>query len=180
MDVYLCRHGQTEWNLQGRLQGNLDSPLTYLGRQQAKQTVPQLQQLMPKRILCSDLGRCIDTAHIINRKLSLPLTVTHLLRERCFGQLQGVFPEERSLLWEQYHHRHKKNSLNIIGAESALEIQYRVEQFVSLIRQLPYESVLVVSHGEWIRSFLNWHRKLQPWSTSLPLPGHCHLIAVTL
>lgn len=180
MKVYLCRHGQTEWNLQGRLQGDLDSPLTYLGRQQAIRAVPQLQQLMPKKIICSDLGRSIDTAHIINRKLALPLTMTHLLRERCFGQLQGVSPEYHSQLWAQYHRRHQQNSLNIVGAESALAIRYRVEQFVSLLLQQPHESVLVVGHGEWIRSFLNWHHGLQPWSASLSLPDNCQLLTVTL
>jgi len=54
--LYLIRHGQTEWNRKGRLQGGKDSPLTVLGRQQAKAAAISLQKTAPRSILASPLG----------------------------------------------------------------------------------------------------------------------------
>lgn len=180
MTIYLCRHGQTLWNLEGRLQGQLDSPLTALGLQQAQQLVPSLTPLALDQIICSDLGRCVRTAHTINQSLALPLSHNPLLRERCFGELQGVSPNIQPLLWQQYHMRHQQNELAIADAESALDVHRRVQQFVRQLLSHPQQNILVVSHGEWIRSLLNWQQGLEAWSGDVALPLHCQLITADI
>ncbi|MCD9522997.1 histidine phosphatase family protein [Photobacterium carnosum] len=176
MTIYLCRHGQTLWNFEGRLQGQFDSQLTALGLQQAQQMVPSLTSLALDQIICSDLGRCVRTAHMINQSLALPLSHNSLLRERCFGALQGVLPNIQPLLWQQYHMRHQQNELAIAGAESAFDVQWRVQQFITQLFAHPQQNILIVSHGEWIRSFLNWQQGLVAWSGDVALPQHCQLI----
>lgn len=85
-DLYLIRHGQTAWNLQGRLQGHLDSPLTDLGREQAMVLRPLLASL-PARRLCSPLGRAVQTARILFP--DEPLTLDPRLAEIGLGDFSG-------------------------------------------------------------------------------------------
>lgn len=73
MPIFLSRHGQTQWNLSGRLQGHLDSPLTPLGIKQAQQLALKADSLGIKRVISSDLGRAIQTAEIVASQLSCPI-----------------------------------------------------------------------------------------------------------
>ena len=87
--LVLIRHGQTTWNTQGRLQGQLDIPLDALGRRQAARLADALQDEGISAVVSSDLSRAWDTALALAGPLGLPLRADPGLRERCFGVLQG-------------------------------------------------------------------------------------------
>lgn len=85
----LVRHGQSEWNSAGRMQGHADSPLTPEGRRQAQSASRKLTGF--DWVVSSDLSRALDTAVIISRELSIPrLEPRAALREIDVGPWQGL------------------------------------------------------------------------------------------
>ena len=91
---YLVRHGETEWNAAGRMQGHLDSPLTAVGRQQAARLPEHLAGRGITRIISSDLGRCLATVAPAAAALGLDVETEVRLRERNLGEMQGSTREE--------------------------------------------------------------------------------------
>lgn len=89
MRIYLVRHPETEWNREGRLQGHLDSPLTEAGRESARRMAKNLKFRNIGVIYSSDLGRCLETARILNGVLRVRILKRRSLRERDFGKLNG-------------------------------------------------------------------------------------------
>ena len=87
--VFLVRHGETEWNVAGRRQGQLDSPLTAAGRQQAEQLAATLAAERPDAIFSSPLGRATTTAGIIARACGLVPVVVPELTEIDHGDFAG-------------------------------------------------------------------------------------------
>lgn len=87
--VTLLRHGQTEYNAGGRMQGHLDTQLTEVGRAQAAAAAPLLAGLPFDRIVTSDLSRAHDTAVAVADATGLPLSVDKRLRETHLGTWQG-------------------------------------------------------------------------------------------
>lgn len=92
--LVLWRHGRTEWNSQGRFQGQTDVPLDEVGVRQAKAAAAQLMHLPPSRIVSSDLGRARVTAQSLADVVSLPVVVDQRLRETNAGIWQGLSREE--------------------------------------------------------------------------------------
>ena len=90
--VYFTRHGQTVWNVENKICGITDSPLTDQGRQQARALARQLEADSHgiTRILCSPLSRARETAEIVAAGTGLPLTVEPRLREQAFGRYEGT------------------------------------------------------------------------------------------
>ncbi len=96
-DLWILRHGETEWNRAGRLQGQLDSPLTETGVAQARAQGAILRELdLPKgvQMTVSPLERALRTAEIANAALGLPLVQDPALMEINLGQWQGQTPLE--------------------------------------------------------------------------------------
>lgn len=89
LDLYLVRHGETEENVAGILQGWLPGTLTARGREQARQLRDALRGRRFDAFYTSDLRRAAQTACILNEALHMPLQETPLLRERDWGSLTG-------------------------------------------------------------------------------------------
>jgi 2,3-bisphosphoglycerate-dependent phosphoglycerate mutase/probable phosphoglycerate mutase len=87
--LILLRHGQTDYNVAGRMQGHLDSVLTAEGHQQAAAVAPTLAALGPDRVISSDLRRAVDTAEVIGAACGLPVKFDARLRETHLGLWQG-------------------------------------------------------------------------------------------
>jgi 2,3-bisphosphoglycerate-dependent phosphoglycerate mutase/probable phosphoglycerate mutase len=87
--VVLLRHGQTDYNVAGRMQGHLDSKLTEDGLAQAVAAAPDIAKAGPERIISSDLSRARDTAGFIGGACGLPVALDPRLRETHLGQWQG-------------------------------------------------------------------------------------------
>lgn len=86
----LLRHGQTEWNAGSRMQGQLDTALTDLGRAQAVAAAEVLAKRQPLRIVSSDLRRAYDTAVTLGERTGLEVAVDPRLRETHLGDWQGL------------------------------------------------------------------------------------------
>lgn len=88
--LVLLRHGQTEWNAGSRMQGQLDTDLTDLGRDQAAAAAEVLAKRQPVAIVSSDLRRALDTATALGERSGVPVRVDQRLRETHLGDWQGL------------------------------------------------------------------------------------------
>ncbi|WP_394154311.1 histidine phosphatase family protein [Vibrio maritimus] len=170
MKLILIRHGQTTWNLEGRLQGWLDSALTPEAVD-AVQTMA-LPHLSSPTLYSSDLGRAEKTAMIIAKRLGLDLKTDSRLRERSFGRLEGELIGRQFIdnsvdshsAWKTYHSRYKAPVGNAFCIEDERIFENRVRCFLSSINhQSPSSEIIVVSHGEWIRACKNILSGIPAW-----------------
>jgi broad specificity phosphatase PhoE len=92
--LVLLRHGQTDYNVAGRMQGHIDSVLTETGLEQAAQVAPAIARLAPDRIISSDLGRAVDTAEAVAAVRGQPVKLDARLRETHLGEWQGQTVEQ--------------------------------------------------------------------------------------
>lgn len=175
----LIRHGQTDWNRDGRIQGTSDIPLNQTGRQQARDTaavlLDRMDPALPVAVAASDLARARETAEIIADELSLP--APHLypeLRERNYGEAEGMTGDEIEARWGTRH------ASDVPGAEPWPQVRRRavrgVRQVARDVRRLTAPgaaSVIVVSHGALIRELVRHisHGDLPDPATRLPNGG---------
>jgi probable phosphoglycerate mutase len=148
--IVLIRHGETLWNLEGRIQGHLDSPLTKIGLAQAEALGNYLKSEKFTAIYSSDLGRAYETARCISKQNGLPITIERQLRERNFGILQGVLKDTlASQFPEAYHHyRAYEPEYVVPKGESFKQFNARcVKCFEKLAKKHVGERILVVAHG---------------------------------
>ena len=92
--LVMLRHGQTEYNLGSRMQGQLDTELTELGRAQAVAAAAALAKHQPLLIVSSDLRRAYDTAVALEERTGLPVHADDRLRETHLGDWQGMTHNE--------------------------------------------------------------------------------------
>jgi len=88
--ILLARHGETDWNVEGRWQGHADPPLNARGREQAEALAERLVDTAFDAIYSSDLARAKQTAEIVARRLGLPVTTDRGLREIDVGSWSGL------------------------------------------------------------------------------------------
>lgn len=158
MDIYLARHGQTEWNVSGRSQGRLDSPLTPLGVQQAEAHAQTLAAIPFVRAYTSPMGRAVRTAQIILAGREVPLTALDDLAELDHGDLGGLLPEERLALFPELRAQRQRDKYNTVlpGGESYATAAPRALQALAQIKSTGPGPVLIVSH-EMIGRLLRMH-----------------------
>lgn len=149
MFLYLVRHGETDWNLQRRIQGSTDIPLNDTGRQQARTTGRLLARRTWDAIYSSPLSRAFETGSIIAGELGLPEpTAVASLVERSYGEAEGLSDPE---LEERF-----PAGTPVPGRETREEVIGRVlPALLEIAERHSEQSVLVVSHGGVIRSILN-------------------------
>ncbi|MBF7021004.1 histidine phosphatase family protein [Staphylococcus kloosii] len=146
-EVCLVRHGETDWNKAGKLQGRTDVPLNETGKLQAQACGKLLQQQSWDVIIASPLSRAKDTAEIINTYLNLPLRVMPEFIERGFGDAEGLTAAERH---EKYPNRDSKNS------ESTEALNRRLKEGLTTINNdYPNQKVLLITHGAAIHQILD-------------------------
>src|SRR5215471_14440301 len=92
--IWLIRHGQTDWNAAGRVQGHTPTDLNEAGRQQAQRLASILAGRSFAAVISSDLPRAAQTAQVIADALKLKVQQTEALRERSFGTYEGATWEE--------------------------------------------------------------------------------------
>jgi 2,3-bisphosphoglycerate-dependent phosphoglycerate mutase/probable phosphoglycerate mutase len=95
----LLRHGQTDFNVAGRMQGHLDSVLTETGLSQVVRAAPEVARFAPDRLVSSDLRRAVDTADVIGAASAVPVKVDARLRETHLGEWQGLTVPEIEAGW---------------------------------------------------------------------------------
>lgn len=153
IELFAIRHGETEWNIQHRFQGQQNSPLTAHGRNQAIEKQAEAMRLHPDALYCSDLPRAMETAALLfpNRTP----TYTPLLRELAMGALEGVSidnPGEYAGLAQRLFQQ-PEAYVPTEGAESMAQLLSRARDFLALmVEGHPGERVAAVAHGAIIRA----------------------------
>jgi probable phosphoglycerate mutase len=89
-ELFIFRHGETDWNAEGRFQGHIDIPLNDVGRVQARALALTLQSEGLEAVLSSDLSRAHETARIVGAALGVPVFTDEKLRESHLGEAQGM------------------------------------------------------------------------------------------
>lgn len=154
MTVYLVRHGETTWNVEGRVQGWADAPLSGRGREQARTTGEHLADAGVDRLVVSDLHRTQETARLLEAGgLDAETTYERAWRERNFGEYEGL---DRDVVAERHPEFEPDASLTAVsdvpGGESLDEFLQRVlAGWESLLAGYEGESVAVVTHGGPVR-----------------------------
>jgi len=143
----LLRHGQTDWNIDLRLQGSTDIPLNETGRNQARLAASVLNREDWDVIIASPLSRAKDTADIVALEFGMNVVVVPELIERSFGVAEGLDHAAWRKLYESHQH--------IEGLESLEDLRARTVQLLDLIaNEYSGQRVLAVSHGAFIRKVL--------------------------
>lgn len=143
MDLFLVRHGETQENADGINQGWLDTELNETGRLQAETAAKAFNEDIDA-IFSSDLKRSVQTAEKFRQKYpDTPYFEDGRLRERNFGDAQGKRKDRQD--WEVFWA--SNNTISIPNAETLNEFTKRVKEFIESIRELPYQRILIVTHG---------------------------------
>jgi 2,3-bisphosphoglycerate-dependent phosphoglycerate mutase len=148
--IIAIRHGETTWNVDTRIQGQLDIPLNSTGRRQAERMALALVDEPITAIYASDLRRAWETAQYLGRALDVPVSKEEALRERGFGDFEGkTFAEIEVLLPDQSMRWRKRDpEFAPAGGESLLALRGRVVAAAErLAAQHPGELIALVGHG---------------------------------
>jgi len=147
LEIGLFRHGATDWNIEGRLQGLTDTELNQVGRTQVQRAAERIRNHGWDSILTSPLLRARDSAAILATTLNLAQpAILDVVTERSFGIGEGLsYPE-----WFELQGRGE----SVAGAESDAEVDVRVARFLEGLTGSNGSKVLVVSHGGFIRRVL--------------------------
>jgi len=129
--LLLVRHGETDWNADGRLQGHTDRPLSEFGRLQAQRLAEELE--------ASDLSRARETAEILGERLGLPVSLDSDLREKDWGNWEGLTAVER-------------DRVEFVGESTEAHQERMLRALRRISERHPGDRrVLVVTHGGSMR-----------------------------
>lgn len=178
--LYLVRHGESEWNILSKVQGQSNTNLTSVGREQAKKVAKRLVEEKIDIIFSSDLNRALDTARIIGKTFGLEVNTFEELREIKFGIWEGLTTQEivdkytkEHLIWMKEPH-----NLNLPEAEKLIDLQERLLRIVNTImKDNKDKNILIVSHGASIKALIlgilgidiSFYNKLTISNTSLSI-----------
>ncbi|MFT8319803.1 MAG: histidine phosphatase family protein [Bacillus sp. (in: firmicutes)] len=146
-NICLIRHGETDWNSLGKIQGKTDIPLNENGIKQAKNCRDHLKGTDWDLIVTSPLKRAKKTATIINEALELPLVEMEEFMERSFGDAEGKTREERERLYPDLQYPNQESRSDLIN-----RIMCGLEK---VVEEYPEKNVLLVAHGAVIHTLLN-------------------------
>jgi len=149
--IIAVRHGETAWNVDSRIQGQLDVGLNETGRWQARRVGEALADEDITAVYSSDLGRAHQTAQSISEVKGIPVVPHEGLRERSFGIFEGKTFEEIHETWPDHAQNWRKRIPEWQppeGGESLIELRERVTRTMqALAAQHPGEQIVVVAHG---------------------------------
>jgi broad specificity phosphatase PhoE len=143
LPFYFIRHGQTDWNKEGRIMGQADIPLNEIGIKQAHRAIEHIAHLEISVIISSPLKRALKTSEIIASRLNVSITVINELQEACAGSLEARLKDEEGLWLE-----HWQQGL-IEGAEPWADFVARVAAGLTAALKDKHNQkpILIVAHG---------------------------------
>ena len=147
--LVVIRHAETEWNIQNKFQGHLDSKLTLPGIKQAEAIADTLKGEAYDVIYSSDLERAKQTAEIIARRLNLKVHTEKDLREINLGVMQGLKKDEFIIKYPEVISKYHADPEYVIpGGESKLQLYNRVTGILEkIVRKHKGHNILLVAHG---------------------------------
>ncbi len=153
--IYITRHGETEWNAAGRIQGHTDVPLSGRGREQAGMLARRLASVSIDVAYSSDLSRAAETARVALGERDVPITYTEELREYNKGVFEGLTEAEYRDKYPDLYEPSLANDLDFAppGGESIRETSSRLAGIVQRVKDAHMdESALIVGHGGSLRA----------------------------
>jgi probable phosphoglycerate mutase len=181
MEIYLIRHGQTEWNVERRMQGHNDSPLTQKGIADVKALGKRLSEIDFSSAWCSPSGRTKHTMQLILEEKNVPIYVDvddRLLEidlGRCEGHTRAELAADPILSHEIQPFWDQPDAYTPSTGESFWNVQKRIVNFFDEITALPTDQrIMVVTHTTVIKTFLayvNGDNLSQLWKTKPIYPA---------
>lgn len=148
--LLLIRHGQTDWNLEGRYSGQSDVPLNETGHKQAQNVAERLRGERIDAFYSSDLVRAYKTAETIAQAHNLPVHTERRLREINQGEWEGMLFADIRARFAREFERRAANPLDVAppGGETVGEVKQRVLAALDdIVNEHPDGRVLIASHG---------------------------------
>jgi broad specificity phosphatase PhoE len=178
--LVLWRHGETSYNLAGRIQGHLDTELTEAGQEQARKAAPVVAEYAPDVLVCSDLRRAQDTAAALTEITGLQPRLDKRLRETHLGEWQGLSGAEVEMGWPGAMLTWRQNpEWAPPGGESRVEVSERAVEVVEELDQQYSGTALLCAHGGLIigltAKLLGLPHELWP---SLGGVANCHWVVL--
>jgi broad specificity phosphatase PhoE len=173
LKLYLIRHGETDWNADGRIQGHTDVELNERGLEQARRLAARIpEEGAFEAIYASPLRRAYRTAELVGEALKLPVTADARLLERSLGQLEGLTMSDiQEKFPEVYRAWHQGGTRPHIPDEESRELfAQRTREFIRDVRAKHGDGrVLAITHGGTITMLLMMGLNLE---AEHPLPFH--------
>lgn len=155
---YIVRHGETDWNVEKRMQGHSDRLLTLLGKQQAKELSEKLKDVKFDEVFSSDLLRAKETAEIIALEKKMIVKTTQALREKRYGELEGKKWEETQHLYKEWQNLTANEKWTFTAVKDEESNEEAAQRLLLFLREtsiaFPGKTILLVSHGGLIRMLL--------------------------
>ncbi|MCU1600641.1 MAG: Phosphoglycerate mutase [Frankiales bacterium] len=172
--IVLLRHGQTASNAEGRIQGQLDTPLNEVGLAQAEALGTVFAADPPAVVVTSDLRRARTTAQAVCEHVGLPLLVDARLRETFFGEWQGRTGDEVRAGWPEEYEDWVHHVGAPVGGETPAEVGERAVQ-VAREHLVTGGTLLLVTHGGTARALVGMLTELpvDQWRRLAPLGNTC-------
>lgn len=160
--LLVVRHGRTEWNIAGRIQGSTDIDLDETGKAQAAEAAPELAEYGPARIISSDLRRAVDTARPVADITGVDIELDKRLRERAYGPWEGLTQQDIAEQFPEDHRRWRaQEPLQHPEIETWADLHRRTAEAVRDIVESDVEgTAIVVCHGgsarQIVGGILDW------------------------
>jgi probable phosphoglycerate mutase len=148
--IIAIRHGETAWNVDTRIQGQLDIPLNDTGRWQARRLALAMAEEDIAAVYASDLRRALETAQAVAHGSGQPVRTDRALRERSFGLFEGLTFHEIEQRWPEQSQRWRRRDLGFApdGGETIPDFYARcVEAATRLASAHPGQTIALVAHG---------------------------------
>ena len=154
---HLVRHGETQWNLEGRIQGHTDVPLCEFGRKKVRALARELATIPFSAVYASDLIRTVETARILIEGTDASVQKDPNLREFAYGAWEGLTLDEvQTQDAESFSQRLNRRDVDFAapGGENAIQLLQRVRRFFDETSEMhgQEDNLLVVAHGGSIRA----------------------------
>jgi probable phosphoglycerate mutase len=180
-NIYLIRHGETDWNKNHRFQGQTDIKLNETGRDQAIKLRPLMQQLQIESVYSSTLTRAYETAELASQEIRISIQKDDRLRETNVGAAEGLtmdellqkFGSDCLTKWRSYDERLLDYSFE--NGESKRQMMFRVRQvFLDIAQNSNRGSIAVFSHGMVMRAMTFIFGEGLPWDIQYFANGSVH------
>ena len=180
-NIYVIRHGETDWNRDKRFQGSTDIPLNETGREQALLLIPAMSELKIEIAYSSHLVRAHETALIAIQDLRLSIIKDERFQETNIGEAEGLtFDEINEKFgvngiekWRSYEERDL--DFKYKNGESKRQMMVRVRQAILDVAQTsPYQNIAIFAHGMVMRGLTFAFKQGVPWDLSLFSNGSIH------
>ncbi|MBO5394783.1 MAG: histidine phosphatase family protein [Clostridia bacterium] len=171
--IYFVRHGETDYNLNSIIQGQLDIPLNATGLKQAEELATKLKDYQIDKIISSPLVRASKTAELINKYHNVSLSYDDRLKEYYAGSKQGC-------KFESFDSKSKSSLIEVMynpekyGAEGCVAFYNRSVEFFKEIENAK-ENILLVAHGGIYRNLYRYIHNITDWKGEVPMIKNCEV-----